>query len=341
MGETTGDERKEDEAADDQSTHVPESCTAASSIGSEASGVVCSAAHVSWPSSCSAASSIGSQASGDVCSPANVSWPSSSSEASSMGSEVFGVIQHVSWSAHDIQQAQQESDDDIAVLDAALDYMLNSQPPGSEAQSHDTAVPDAGIDFVLEYIADMESTEVGSPNVTVINQTNEMIWAPGSINNIDTLLLHADRINELLTARRPPELSQGQRAKVLRVMALANVDPLWLDPALWAALCGVPTEQHPWGDQIAHGIIHWAAEYFRKAKRGWWMQGAEIRFGWFLLPENKSKDRSRDPPQPCDRHWFPCVYMTIGGIPYMICVHLLIYLMKMWCVHPQRLVEWV
>ena len=334
MGEKTGDERKEDEAADDQSTHVPESCTAASSIGSEASGVVCSAAHVSWPSSCSAASSIGSQASGDVCSPANVSWPSSSSEASSMGSEVFGVIQHVSWSAHDIQQAQQESDDDIAVLDAALDDMLDSQPPGS--------------DFVLDYIADtiinQNQTNVTNMagNVTVINsRTNEIIWASGSLNNIGALLLQADRINELLTARRPPELSQGQRAKVLHVMALANVDPLWLDPALWAALCGVPTERNPWGDQIAHGIIHWAAEYFRKAKRGWWMQGAEIRFGWFLLPENKSKDRSRDPPQPCDRHWFPCVYMTIGGIPYMICVHLLIYLMKMWCVHPQRLVEWV
>ena len=71
------------------------------------------------------------------------------------------------------------------------------------------------------------------------------------------------------------------------------------------------------------------------------MQGIQIHFGWFVLPANKSLHMSKLPPQPCDHTWYPCVYFTIGGVTYMICVHLLIYLMKMWMVHPERVVEWL
>ena len=239
--------------------------------------------------------------------------------------------------------------------------MLTSQPPGYGWTPWDvdvdTAVPappDASVDFVLAYIADTTTVTTDEvTNVTVISQTIDPIdYVPGSCNNIGALLAQADRINEQLAAMgRHPELSQEQRAKVLHVMKLANVDPLGLDPALWAALCGVPTQQHPWGPQIANGIIHWAARYYREAmlgtgsspheKQGPWLAYVEIRFGWFLLPGNNSKARSLQPPQHCDLHWFPCVYFIKDGYTYMICVHLLIYLMGMWCVHPQRLAEWV
>ena len=187
-------------------------------------------------------------------------------------------------------------------------------------------------DAILE--ADGVGVAAASVTAAGVTQTTGTGSFP---NSIDGILASAELVVSGLNI--PTALTDMDLQQVLRVMKIANVFGV-VDPRLWAALCGVPTIENPWGETIANGIVYWAAEYFRKAPQGHWLQGVDVHFGWFLLPENWSRHNSQLPPGPNDRFYYPCVYVNLGGSWYMICIHLLIVLARKWWVHGDRLTEW-
>ena len=198
---------------------------------------------------------------------------------------------------------------------------------------------------MIDAIVESNGVGVGAASGAAVDpQTISTSGAPAGAgvspfpNSIDGILtIAAQLVVSGLTI--PTALTDIDQQQVLRVMKIANVFGV-VNIHFWAALCGVPNTEHPWGERIANGIIHWAAEYFRKAPQGYWLQGAHIQYGWFLLPENWSHHNSQLPPAPNDRFLYPCVYIKMWGGTYMICIHLLIVLARMWSVHPDRLSEW-
>ena len=113
---------------------------------------------------------------------------------------------------------------------------------------------------------------------------------------------------------------------------------------LYANICGVPTTEHIWGPHIAWAMKYLAVRYMQRAKlnNSWYLLNAVgLKWGWWYAPREFKKDNAITPADfTVDRLYYPCVFLKIGDDYYMICIHLLIKLARMWLTHPSRFVEW-
>ena len=160
-------------------------------------------------------------------------------------------------------------------------------------------------------------------------------------------------------------------AAVMALVEQMGEVPTWWDPAtqedintferLWKyanivmildeyiAMFGRPTAESPWGSRVRQGMLRLVAKYATQGPRrscggrgsSWYLNHAShLHWGWWQIPEHFSYDNAVTPPGPNDNWFVPCVYFYCDGEWWMICLHLLLYLMRTWRTHPGRCHGW-
>ena len=164
-----------------------------------------------------------------------------------------------------------------------------------------------------------------------------LTW-PSTMENLEQLM--SAWLEEQATM---PTLTPGQTASIIHVLNFADIHND-INPMMYAVLCGVPDSStgacSPWGPSLSTGMMYWAMQWANNHQDGWWLRQSPLRWGWFLLPSDCSWRSAMVPPSTGDFKWLPCVYIICNGVPYMLCIFLLIRLARMWRCHIDRLVEW-
>ena len=308
----------------------------------------------------SVAHSTAAISSGSSSSPWSVLHSVSCTSWSSLHDDASAIIQPDATVSHDIGNMGDFSDDDATdnannpweVIDSILGpldfHNLAAGPHQPAAGPHDADQPAAGP-HDADQPAEADEPADGPHDADQPAEADEPADGPHAADqpaaDVQPAYQMPTTIDPDQDVAEPPHrpLSSAQIGAIADALRRANMTGS-ISIQDYGNACGAPTAEHIWGPHISWAMIYFAARYVQRAKlnNAWYLWNADgLRWGWWYAPREFNKNNALTPVNLSeDTLFYPCVFLKIGNDYYMICIHLLIKLARMWLTHPSRFVAW-